>query len=377
MLINILCLIIGVALTLVWMKLVKPKTPLNFQVFVKDKFWLITTGSLIVAIGYLYFYLPQVFEWLAVEFWGVPSSTITEDGKTKVLQLTDLGPLGDIYGSLNTLFTSATLAFVVYATLLQRQANHDAREAMAKQLQQAREDTEKQLEQAREATEQQILNAQRLANLQLQQASEASDDQLNIAKQTYSAQIEESRISFFTSQFYSLLNYKNEKLKELCFCKNSDEEIKGLKIFSELKNQLIERLIKCYTVEKIDDEIITRAFNQSCKALNSNELYYELFSYLEVYSALAMLINSSPINSNDKNYYQAILRSSMSGNEQFCIFLIAPMWERLYIKIKLIPFFNAFGPDRLYEQYALKFYSKNNFALLSWDNFFDNNQTRP
>ena len=155
MLINILCLIIGIAATLIWIKVVKAKILINYQKFAIDKFWLFFTGVTIVAVAYLYFYLPQVFKWLAVDIWGVPASTVGEDGNDKLLALTDLGSLGDIYGSLNTLFTSATLAFVVYATLLQRQANKDARDAMKEQLQQAKDAIDKQLQQACDAVDDQ------------------------------------------------------------------------------------------------------------------------------------------------------------------------------------------------------------------------------
>ncbi len=317
MLINILYFIIGVALTLVWIKVVNRKTPLNFQEIVKDKFWLIITGSLIVAIGYLYFYLPQVFKWLATDVWGVPNSTIAEDGKTKVLQLTDLGPLGDIYGSLNTLFTSATLAFVVYATLLQRQANQDAREAMEKQLQQAREDTEKQLEQAYEATERQIRNAQELADIQLEHARQNSKEQLELAKATHDAQMQESKHAIFSTSFNMLLNEKSKILD-------------GIRIsLGENNFQRMFRLIAYYFSSKIcgdwsskklnndnDQELLEdiKAFIKS--ELNSSNLPEQLSTYFFCNISIIGLIKKSTLNQTDKAFYFRLLSYTMTELEQ-------------------------------------------------------------
>lgn len=361
MLINILYLIIGIALTLVWIKVIKQKTPLNFQEIVKDKFWLIITGSLIVAIGYLYFYLPQVFEWLAVEFWGVPSSTITEDGKTKVLQLTDLGPLGDIYGSLNTLFTSATLAFVVYATLLQRQANNDAREAMERQLQQAKEDTEEQLKQAREATEQQILNAQQLAHIQLEHARQYSMDQLALAKATHDAQIKESKDAIFSNMFYALLSQKQQHFNNLKFTFNDVHTLTASEIlynmstefFSLLKSEWLD--LNILTKEKVRDD-----FNQALKKLNNNKTSSDFYSYFGYYRALLNLIERYETSDQDKQFFWDLLSVSTSATEKLLLFWLAIFQEGL--KEKLIE--TKFLDFKLNENMlplAIKFFDKSYF----------------
>lgn len=362
MLINILCLIIGVALTLVWINLVKPKTPLNFQVFVKDKFWLITTGSLIVAIGYLYFYLPQVFEWLAVEFWGVPSSTITEDGKTKVLQLTDLGPLGDIYGSLNTLFTSATLAFVVYATLLQRQANHDAREAMAKQLQQAKEDTEEQLKQAREATEQQILNAQQLADIQLSQTKEVSSRQLELAQVTHDAQIKESKDAIFSNMFYALLSQKYSKYNNLVI-RNEDTEFDSIRIFSAISNRLL-RLLKddWINAELLNEEIIQNELRIYLKSLTKKSAtIHELHSYFLIYGDLLNLIKRSKLDPIDEIFFKNIVINSMTVTEQITLFWIGAYLDKYKLFLKDSGIFNQFFHVNMMP-FAKKFFDESYFS---------------
>ncbi|QNW98626.1 hypothetical protein IC797_02920 [Acinetobacter seifertii] len=96
-------------------------------------FGFITAGVFVLA----WLFFPNLFQWWAIHVWSIPVDQLDEMGK--------LGPLGDIYGSLNTLFTSVTLIIVVYSAYLQRQANKDAKEAVAEQLKQAREATAEQL----------------------------------------------------------------------------------------------------------------------------------------------------------------------------------------------------------------------------------------
>lgn len=304
---------------------------------------------------------PLFFKWLMI---GIGS---------KETALKDFGTFGDIYGSLNTLFTSATLIIVMYSAYLQRQANQDAREAMEKQLQQAKEDTENQLKQACEATEQQILNAQRLADIQLKQSMEVSTKQLELAQATHQEQLKESQISIFKSQFFSLLDFKNDKFKELSMCNKDGIEVNGYNLFDELFKKLNDKLIIRYieNIDLIDEKIIRSAFDESCQELNNNENYYEILIYLEIYAVIIKLINSSKADQDSINFYGDILRVSISKSEQFCIFLLAPMWDRLYSQIKLVAFFNTFGTTKPYEEFAFKFYQKGNFALEMWQEAFE------
>lgn len=298
-----------------------------------QKVVLVFVVFIILFIGWGLF--PLFFKWLMI---GIGS------GSEKT-NLEDFGPMGDIYGSLNTLFTSSTLIIVMYSAYLQRQANEDTRKALADQLAQAKESTQK---------------------------------QLALAKSAHKAQIQESRISLFTSQFYTLLNYKNEIFKELSFCDASENYIKGHKLFSRLHKELHQLIIvdKFKNIDSLDETLIRDAFDKSCKKLNNDEKYYELFVYLEIYSALIDLINSSTISKNDKNFYLSLMRRSMTLNEQLCIFLLAPMWPRVYTRVKVTPFFNTFGPTIPHTQFALKFYQKNSFALQSWEEQFENEENR-
>lgn len=289
-------------------------------------------ACLVVFVLFLLLSFPVLFNFFAIHFWHVPESELSD--------YTKLGPIGDIYGSLNTLFTSATLAFVVYATLLQRQANNDAREAMVKQLRQAQLSTKR---------------------------------QLALAQATHQEQLKESQINFFKSQFYLLLNYKNDKFKELSMNNKNGIELKGYELFSELFKRLNEKIIVKFkaNIEDIDEKVIRFAFDEACHELNNNENYYEIFTYLEIYAVIIKLINSSKADQNDINFYGDILKVSISKNEQLCIFLLAPMWDRLYSQIKLVAFFNSFGTTRSYEDFAFKFYQKGNFALEVWQEAYE------
>ncbi len=145
---------------------------------------------LVLLIGWGMF--PLFFKWVMV---GIGS---------KENELKDFGSLGDIYGSLNTLFTSATLIIVLYSAYLQREANKDAREAMKKQLQQARDATAQQLREARRSTKEQI-----------QQARDATEQQLEMSQSIHSAQMVESKHAIFSNMFNILLNQKNEAQERL------------------------------------------------------------------------------------------------------------------------------------------------------------------
>ena len=60
----------------------------------------------------------------------------------------------------------------------------------------------------------------------------------------------------------------------------------------------------------------------------------------------------------------------MISNEQKCMFLLAPMWGRIYGGIKDARLFNTFTVTESWGKFALNFYSKNSFSNPSWLNFF-------
>lgn len=277
-----------------------------------------------------------------------------------------LGPIGDIFGGLTAFFTSATLIIVMYSAYLQRQANKDAREAIAEQLRQAREATAEQLKQAREATEE-----------QLNQARESTTQQLNLAKSTHEAQIQETKNSFFTSQFYALLNYKNERIKTLTLRNDLDKTIVGYEIFTILRSELIQNIAIKFQ-EKMDDlneDIIREEYENIINRLNNGHRFYEIFTYFEIYSSLFKLVDSADIDEDQKEFFLNLIRQSATPAEQITLFYIAPLWERLYKSLEGKQIFISFTPRNV-EKFALKFYNKKYFCTSEWYVFFDNQQNQ-
>lgn len=380
MLINILCLIIGIVATLIWIKLVKPKTPINYQKIAIDKFWLIFTGVTIVAVAYLYFYLPQVFKWLAVDVWGIPASSVGDDKENKVLQLTDLGPLGDIYGSLNTLFTSATLAFVVYATLLQREANKDARDAMADQLQhakdssaeqlqqardatatqlkQARKALKEQLDQAREATAQQIRNSKDLSEIELAQTRLFASDQLDLVQATHDAQINESRNAVFSNAFYTLLNYKKDLLNSLRLTDAQGKESIGNEIFDSFNiffMNNVEVLNKTTNTKNLQNQ-----YHKKLIELNNGKANLGIYSYFIIYKNIFYLIEHSQLTENEKEIYLSFFRNTIQTSEQMFIFFMCPIYPEFLEIFKNKSIFHCFKTDG-HQSYIDQFYDESFF----------------
>lgn len=305
-----------------------------------------TFGFIIAGVFVLaWLFFPNLFQWWALHVWSIPVDQLDEMGK--------LGPLGDIYGSLNTLFTSVTLIIVMYSAYLQRQANKDAREAMAEQLKQAKEATAEQLKQARESTIQ----------------------QLDLAQSTHEAQIQETKNSFFTSQFYALLNYKSERIKTLTLRNDLDKTIVGYEIFTILRSELVQNIAIKFK-EKMDDlseDLIRNEYENIIKRLNNGHRFYEIFTYFEIYSSLFNLVDSADIDEDQKKFFSNLIRQSATPSEQITLFYIAPIWERLYKSLEGKQIFISFTPRNV-EKFALKFYSRDYFCTSEWYVFFDNQQ---
>ncbi|MCV2441909.1 hypothetical protein [Acinetobacter bereziniae] len=317
--------------------------------------------SVILLIGWWLF--PLFFKWLMV---GIGS---------KEADLNDYGSLGDIYGSLNTLFTSATLIIVMYSAYLQRQANQDARQAMQDQLQQARDDTENQLQQAREATQKQIEHAKNLADIQLSHSMAVSTQQLELAQATHREQLNESQISIFNSQFFSLLNFKNDYYKQMKFNKTEDNDS-----FTYVADEFFEELAKTIktsfrifvtNVEEMDSEYLDLSFNSKTSKFFENMESYTLYSYFRNYVQLLKLINDSILSETEKKRYRTIVANSMNYYEQVTLFFIIPMFEEFQAEFKNSEIFSHFWGER-YTAFALKYYDESYFNLPKWNEFFNN-----
>lgn len=365
---------------------------------------------LIVLVVLIWLVFPLLFK--AFMFWmgwvGVDLETFAA-----------YGPVGDIYGSLNTLFTSATLAFVIYSTILQRQANKDARDAidgqlqqardarltaqeqlqqvidtryaMAEQLEQARYATSVQLEQARNATDaqleqakvasdQQIENTTRLANIQLAQARESALQQLSLAQATLEAQNRQSQHTILTTKFYGLLNYKKENLNSIYIKKtirNSDgtlgeRGVLGVNVIEELADKFYE-VLKDHRYSYLE---FNRRELENDLIKISREFEYDsiskLIAYLHIYIDLIKLINDAKVSDDDKSFYKSVLSNSMTQHEQIFLFWITPIYDVFELENSEI--FSMFASIDFLIPYAQKHHAPSHFKYNEWKKVFDNDE---
>ncbi|ENU4318798.1 hypothetical protein ACFH26_003428 [Acinetobacter baumannii] len=305
---------------------------------------------ILIVLLIIWCIFPVIFNWIMS---GVGSKQETLDG---------LGPLGDIYGSLNTLFTSATLLIVIYSAYLQRQANKDTREAMSEQIKQAREATAEQVAQAKEST-----------NLQLLQARKSMEEQLSLAKKTHDAQINETKLAFFTSQFYALLNLRNEKLK-LLYLNNNGKEFTGIDVFRLFHLEFVKLLRNEWKGDKLEDLIppmIKAKFHLISKELNSGDNFYPLLDYFQIYVSLFTLIKSSNLKKEDRKFFLKVISNSMNLSEQVVLFFIAPFRTTLLSSLENTKVFNSFH-HKNFEKFGLKFHKDSHFSLKKWEEIFAN-----
>lgn len=291
----------------------------------------------LITVGiFIFLTYPYFFNLWAVYFWHVPTSELTD--------YTKLGPLGDIYGSLNTLFTSATLAIVIYSTILQRQANEDVRKAMYEEL----------------------IQAKNLAEIQLGQSKQAALEQLDLVRETHAAQIRENQYSFFTNQFYALLNLKENKFYKL------KVEIKNKyyeqdQIFVNLSAELT-RILKELEGQELTLEYLEKNFLLYVDATKTDASDL-IFSYFLIYTNLLKLIKNSCLEDYEKQIYYEVLSNSMRLPEQVVFFWVSCFIPRFRIFINNIMIFTQFYDD-IYVEMAYKFHDRTCFPA-SWQKKFD------
>lgn len=312
---------------------------------------------LVILVALIWLVFPFLFKafmfWM--EFVGVELTTFAA-----------YGPIGDIYGSLNTLFTSATLAFVIYSTILQRQANLDAREAMDKQLQQARDSTAEQLKQARIGLKE-----------QLEQARESTAKQLSLARATHEAQIKESKDAIFTNKFYSHLSYKNTKFNSI-FLTKEDKDLSGNIIEKQVPMIIAIDEIAMEWLETVKEnkaiynnlnrqELLNKFYN-----LVQTKLKYEtissLISYFHIYNDFFDLIRDSKISEEDKIFYRSVLSNSMTQHEQLFLFIISPIFNAIDLTDSEI--FSLLGHMSFLEDYAIGYHKVCHFKYDDWKQCF-------
>lgn len=284
----------------------------------------------VLAIISLWIAFPLIFKYWVFKLLVTPPFT-TEP-------FASLGPIGDIYGSLTALFTSATLIIVLYSAYLQRQANIDARQAMADQLRQARDATATQLKQARkavddqltqakEATAQQLAHAKELSDIQLVHAKEVATEQLKLVQLTHDAQIAESKHGIFASLFNILLNQKKAILDN---ANTGKEELKPKEIFNILCiefHSLIRNEWVDYDCNNQDN--YKSIFDHFCKSMDGNIKesfsFEELTSYFYMLIPLILIIKNSNVKDDDKKIYFMVISHSMAQQEQVTL-----LWYMLF-----------------------------------------------
>ncbi|WP_373351017.1 hypothetical protein [Acinetobacter bereziniae] len=314
--------VLASVITFILFKWVSPNIPENVKIKANNNFGTFLFAIIIMTGILIFLFLPIAFKYIALNLWNVPPFVLDENGKNKPIQLSDLGALGDIYGSLNTLFTSVTLGIVAYTTGLQRKAN----------------------------------------------------------EYTYNSnqiQINEAKYSNFSNLFYSLLNHKQVKLNSLMIKKN-ETIYDANKIFMEITEEL-SRLCRTEweSLDNIDKKNIKDHFIEFINTNLEKYFYAQIHAYFLVYSDLLDLINRSEISEENKIFFRRIVSNSMTGPEQIALLWVSAYQNELNTSLNDSQIFKLFYSNDVL-RFAKKFHRKSQFSnskfIKNWDNF-SNQQT--
>lgn len=307
---------------------------MNLTNFQKILIW----GVGVLSIICLWIAFPLIFKAL-IESYKFPAN------------FNSFGPFGDIYGSLNTLISSIALCAVAYSTWLQVTS--------------------------------------------LKESRKVNDQQLNLAINNHEEQVRESRNAIFANQFYSLLNYKKDKLNsiELNFITDEliakeEESDPDAEQSKSNKNRKLMKINGLSVIQKMVEEFNDFSRNhpiELCK-LSISDLFDNFYiisgkkfedpispiiSYLYLYKDLTELIIRANISIDDKEHFKSILRNSMFQEEQILLFWVSPIFINLRSFLKDSELFNQFGLTQGYKYYAIEHHEKSHFHLQEWKDFFD------
>lgn len=307
---------------------------------------------LVFGILALWIFFPIIFKYWVLHVLVTPPFTPEV--------FASLGPIGDIFGGLTALFTSATLIIVMYSAYLQRQANEDARKAMAEQLQQARDATALQLREAR-----------RSSDLQIEQARESTKQQLLLAQASHDAQLKESKYAIFANGFNTLLNYKHERYMSIQTTKESRTYL-AHEIFTHLNIATRRHVnIEWKDLSKIGVEQVENDYYSTMNEISNIRNHTDIMGYFSTVNDLYNYINRSSINEDDKKFYKSIVLNSMSPGEQAALFWIGAFKEELNKLTRNENCF-AFNYHEDMMPFAMKFYEKECFDTEfqeKWDSY--------
>lgn len=289
----------------------------------KNFHWLILLVILFAVIA-AWLSFPVFFEWLITKHFHIDPEKYGQK----------LGAVGDTYGSLNTLISSIALCAVAYSTYLQITS-----------LNEARKDNKMQLE---------------------------------LAEKSHAEQVKESRNAIFANKFYSLLNFKEDKLKGIVLRKKiynleGEEEFKEVSALFAIHDlaATFHNILK-YNPSKIL-ECERNQIQASFYDIAMKDLKYEtislLISYFYIYTDLFNLLKNSNLDSEEINFYKSVLSNTISSYEQIVIFWIAPIITGLDLdNSKLFSFY----PDiDVFTPYAKKFHKFSHFKYESWEIIFE------
>ncbi|ABS90268.2 hypothetical protein [Acinetobacter baumannii] len=291
----------------------------------KNYHWLILF-VILIAIITAWLSFPIFFEWLITKHFHINP----EDYGKK------FGAVGDTYGSLNTLISSIALCAVAYSTWLQVTSLKETREVNAKQL--------------------------------------------TLAKQAHDEQMIESQNAIFATKFYSLLNFKKDKLNALTIqkrVKNDENEWRlaqepGMQAIEIIANEFIKlnrKNNKLYIGVKGDD--LFDAYRAVCSELNYGSVS-SLVSYFYIYEDLCQLIRKSKISDEDRKFYKSVLSSSMTQAEQILLLWICPMFK---IDIEDSEIFTLIACTEVFKEFAFEFHKSSHFKSVKWKDVFSKIQT--
>lgn len=278
----------------------------NFQIKLA---WVVGIGLIIcVWIGF-----PFIFKTL-LSFYAFP-----ED-------FNEFGAFGDIYGSLNTLISSIALCAVAFSTWLQVTSLKENRQVNIKQI--------------------------------------------SLAQEAHDAQIRESRYAVFVSMFNALMALKQAKLESLVI-KNSTEKFVGFEIFNFLADAFTDSFYnKFENIDELNENKVKDHFYRTLTRLNEGKKFYDLGSFFLIYENLLRLIQDSNLDAEEKEYFRAAVRNSMSGAEQLTLFWMGAYSIHFKSFLKDSQLFSQFYGDKMMP-FAIKFYDKSYFIhpkiLMSWD----------
>ncbi|MGQ1139642.1 hypothetical protein ACT43S_13075 [Acinetobacter baumannii] len=304
------------------------KTPLQFDLKKKEPIWQKLKNFCVkhkFAASFFLFII-ALLSWLFFPkfFFWIMGLILNKD-----LKLNDeIGGIGDVYGSLNTLFTFLTLCVVLYSTYKQVKIS---------------------------------LELQKNAKLQLDYAVKNHEDQMK-----------ESRRAIFNEMFYSSLNYKREKFQQLNVVTK-----KGNLSASELTNAIYKEFLrlletKWKNLEKIDQESLSNEFKYFVNKITNGKGYEQLYAYFYMYESIYKLIKNEKMTPNDKIFYKDLVSNSTTPGEQITLIWIAASssYHRSFL---MDSFIVAYGMHEEFIAFAEKFLDQSLFShpgfLKQWNDY--------